>query len=231
MPEIIVIGAGISGLTVAHKLTRAGKDVVVLEAECAEGGKILTERREGYLLEAGPNSLRVENQETVDLIDECGLTDRAIEAGPDSKKRFILKNGKWVKIPAGPVEAIKTPLFSIMGKLRIPCEPLIPRTMLADESAASFVSRRLGREVLDYAADPFITGIYAGDPTRLSMRHAFASMWRAEQEHGSLIMGMLRNRTKANKRKLRPKVISFPDGLSELTAALRTFTGSQFEFS
>jgi oxygen-dependent protoporphyrinogen oxidase len=221
MPEFIVIGAGISGLTIAHKLVRAGNDVMVLESSETAGGKILTERINGYLLEAGPNSLRVENQETIDLIVECGLTSRMIDASPNSKKRFILKNGNWVKIPRGPGEAITTPLFSLAGKLRIPLDLFISKTRSDDESAASFISRRLGQEVFDYAADPFITGIYAGDPNRLSMRHAFPSMWRAEQEHGSLIKGMMKNRSKAEKRSFRPRVVSFPEGLAELTSALR----------
>ena len=227
MTEFIVIGAGISGLTVAHKLVQAGKDMVILESAGEAGGKILTERIDGYLLEAGPNSLRVENQETVDLIEECGLSSRVIEASPASKKRFILKNGQWVKIPGGPGEALLTPLFSIGGKLRIPLELFVAKTIAKDESAASFVTRRLGQEVFDYAADPFITGIYAGNPHKLSMRNAFASMWSAEQDHSSLIRGMLKNRSKAAKKNFRPRVISFPEGLSELTSGLRNQLSQQ----
>ncbi len=132
MPEFIVIGAGISGLTVAYKLARAGKEVIVLESAGKAGGKILTERIDGYLLEAGPNSLRVENPETIDLIEECGLTSRVIEISPNAKKRFILKKGKWVKIPSGPTEAITTSLLSIAGKLRIPLEIFIPKTHSED---------------------------------------------------------------------------------------------------
>jgi oxygen-dependent protoporphyrinogen oxidase len=222
MPEFIVIGAGISGLTVAHKLARAGKDVIVLESSENVGGKILTERIDGYLLEAGPNSLRVENQETVDLIEECGLSSRVIEASPNSKKRFILKNGNWVNIPTGPIEALSTSLFSLGGKLRVPLDLFIPKTALKDESAASFITRRLGKEVFDYAADPFITGIYAGDPQKLCMRHAFPSMWNAEQKYGSLIRGMMKGRKGQSKDGIKSRIISFPDGLSELTNAIES---------
>jgi oxygen-dependent protoporphyrinogen oxidase len=229
MPEFIIIGAGISGLTVAHKLTRAGKDVIVLESSDTAGGKIITVRVDGYLLEAGPNSLRVENSETVDLIEECGLSERVIEANPNSKKRFILKNGEWVKIPGGPGEAISTPLFSLAGKLRIALEPFIAKSKLEDESAASFVSRRLGREVFDYAADPFITGIYAGDPQKLSMRHAFASMWDAEQEYGSLIRGMIKGRKGQSKDRIKPYVVSFAEGLTELTSAIKSSLGNRLQ--
>jgi protoporphyrinogen/coproporphyrinogen III oxidase len=222
MPEFVIIGAGISGLTVAHALAKAGKDVIVLESSGNIGGKIVTERIDGYLLEAGPNSLRVENQETVDLIEECGLSSRAIEANPNSNKRYILKNGEWMKIPSNPGEAISTSLFSFGSKLRILAEPFILKTKLDDESAASFISRRLGKEIFDYAADPFISGIYAGDPHKLSMRYAFPSMWRAEQDHGSLIKGMMKGRRKSIEKKVRTRVISFPGGLSELIIALRT---------
>ncbi len=222
MPDVIIIGAGISGLTAAHKLARAGKEVVVLEEASRAGGKIVTAREEGYLLESGPNSLRVENQETIDLIEGSGLSERIIDANPTSKKRYVLRRGRWVQLPRGPLEAITTPLLSVAGKIRVLREPFIPRTNLEDEPAASFVRRRLGQEILDYGADPFITGIYAGDPEKLSMRHAFGSMWRAEQEYGSLVKGLIKRRKGNSKNRIKPRVISFPDGLSELTTALKS---------
>ncbi|MFI5200980.1 MAG: protoporphyrinogen oxidase, partial [Candidatus Kapaibacterium sp.] len=138
MPEIIIIGAGISGLTAAHKLARAGKDVLVLEEGSKAGGKIVTAREEGYLLESGPNSLRVENPETIDLIREAGLSERILDANPNSKKRYVLKHGQWIQLPRGPIEAITTPLLSLPGKLRILWDPFIPKTNLEDEPAASF---------------------------------------------------------------------------------------------
>ncbi len=221
MPDVIIIGAGISGLTAAHRLARTGKDVLVLEEGSRAGGKIVTEREEGYLLESGPNSLRIENQETIDLIKEVELEGRVMEANLTSQKRYVLKRGHWVQLPRGPVEALTTPLLSIAGKLRILGDMFVPQTTLEDESAASFIRRRLGKEILDYGADPFITGIYAGDPDNLSMRYAFGSMWRAEQEYGSLIWGMMKARSNKNPAKIRPRVISFPEGLSELTSAVR----------
>ncbi len=220
MPEIVVIGAGISGLTVAHKLARAGKDVLVLEGSSNVGGKIVTERVEGYLLESGPNSLRVENQETIDLLTETQLSNRILEANPASKMRYVLKSGNWIVLPHTPLQAISTALLSPFGKLRVLAEPFISKTSLFDEPVSSFVRRRLGREIFEYGADPFITGIYAGDPERLSMRYAFNSMWSAEQTYGSLIAGLIKSRSKKTAR-IRPAIVSFPNGLSELTAALR----------
>ena len=230
MPEVVVIGAGISGLTAAFKLAKAGKDVLVLESSDKAGGKIQTERIEGYLLEAGPNSLRVENQETWDLIEELGLSSRIIAASPNSKKRFILKNGNWIKVPSNPKEAITTPLFSLSGKLRVLAEPFIARMNSTDETVKSFISRRLGRQVYEYAANPFVTGIYAGDPAKLSMRLAFPSMWNAEQKFGSLIKGMLKSRKSSERPRVKRSVISFPEGLSELTLALQGKLKDRIEF-
>jgi len=227
MPDTLIIGAGISGLTAAHHLAHAGKDVLVLESQDRAGGKIVTDRVDGYLLEAGPNSLRVENQATLDLIDQIGLMDRILDANPTSKKRFILKNGAWVKVPSGPPEAITSSLFSLGGKLRILAEPFISKTKADDETASSFVTRRLGKEVMKYGADPFITGIYAGDPTKLSMRYALSAMWSAEQEYGSLILGMLKRKRSPAPGRVKPRVISFPNGLSEVVIALREKLGDK----
>lgn len=229
MPDVIIIGAGISGLTAAHKLAKAGKDVLVLEEESRAGGKIVTEREDGYLLESGPNSLRVENQETMELIREAGLENRIIDANPTSKKRYVLKHGAWVQLPRGPKEAITTPLLSVGGKLRILIDLFVSKTKAEDESAATFVRRRLGHEILDYAADPFITGIYSGDPEKLSIRYAFGSMWQAEQKHGSLIKGMMKSRSKKGPAKPPSRVVSFPEGLSELTSALREQLGNKLK--
>jgi len=229
VPEIIVIGAGISGLTVAHILARAAKEVLVLEESSHAGGKIVTNREEGYLLESGPNSLRVENQETIGLIEELGLTERMIDANPTSKKRYVLIKSRWIQLPRNPLEAITTPLLSIAGKLRILLDPFVPKTNFDDESAASFVLRRLGQEILDYGADPFITGIFAGDAEKLSMKHAFPTMWQAEQKYGSLLKGLTKGRKGRSKDRIKPKVISFPEGLSELPTALRGMLGDRLQ--
>lgn len=221
MPDYVIIGAGITGLTCGFELLKRGADVVVLEAQSSVGGKISTDRDSGYLLESGPNSLRVDSAQIDTLLSELGLADRILEASPHAKKRFILRDGKWVQVPTSPASAISTPLFSLAGKLRILAEPFIRRGTAEDESVEAFITRRLGREVFQYAADPFVTGIYAGDSSQLSMRHTFPSMWRAEREAGSLIRGVIKGRkSKGPKRKT--DIISFPNGLGELTGALRS---------
>src|SRR4051812_8893843 len=119
MDRVIVVGAGISGLTCAYYLKRAGKQVTGLEQSGEAGGKILTERIEGYLLEFGPNTFRIENEQTLVLLRALDIESKLIEASPNAKKRFILKNGAWVNAPSSPPEAIASPLLSVAGKLRI----------------------------------------------------------------------------------------------------------------
>lgn len=223
MPEYIIIGAGITGLTCAYELRKHKKDVLLLEAASSVGGKIATDRDSGYLLEAGPNSLRVDSEDINTMLAELGLAERVLEASPNAQKRFILRDGRWVQVPDSPGSAITTPLFSLTGKLRILAEPFIARGTAEDESIQSFITRRLGREVFQYAADPFVTGIYAGDTSSLSMRHTFPSMWNAERKSGSLIRGMLASRK--SKGRVKTRIISFPNGLGELTASLRSHLG------
>jgi oxygen-dependent protoporphyrinogen oxidase len=109
-------------------------------------------------------------------------------------------------------------------------EPFLSKANAEDETVKSFISRRLGTELFDYAADPFITGIYAGDPSKLSMRYAFPALWNAEQTSGSLIKGMLKARKSKSEVRVKRSVISFPNGLSELTDALREVLKDRIEF-
>jgi protoporphyrinogen/coproporphyrinogen III oxidase len=222
MPDVIVAGAGISGLTCAYALKKSGKDVLIIEGSPRPGGKIGTDRIEGYLLEAGPNSLRLENRETLDLLRDLNVSDRLLEASPNAKKRFILRDGEWVQVPRAPFEAIGTKLFSFSGKLRALREVMVKSSSDDDESIAKFFTRHFGKEVFEYAADPFVTGIYAGDPNKLSVRHSFAQLWRLDQKFGSLIRGGIKQRRQPkNPDRVKPRIVSFPEGLGELIAKLR----------
>ncbi len=219
MPDYIIVGAGITGLTSAYRLKQRGASVLVLEEAKVAGGKILTELLDGYLLESGPNSLRVENRETVELIESVGLTNRMVEASPNAKKRFILINGKWVQTPVGSVQAVTTSLFSLGAKMRVLGEVFTTRCMAADETVESFFLRHFDRELYEHAADPFVTGIYAGDPTKLSLRHSFKVFWQLDQEYGSMIRGMILR--KKDPDRVRSRIVSFPNGLGEITERLR----------
>jgi oxygen-dependent protoporphyrinogen oxidase len=221
MADFIIVGAGITGLTCAYKLKKEGASVLVLEEAGIAGGKITTDRINGYLLESGPNSLRVENKETANLLKELEIEDRLIEASPNAKKRFILKHAKWVQVPIGPLQAISTTLFSPLAKLRLLGEVFTTSSKAQDESVASFFIRHFGREVYEYAADAFVTGIYAGDPTRLSVRHSFKIFWQLDQEFGSMIVGMVRRKKPQASERVKKRIVSFPNGLGELTGKLK----------
>lgn len=223
MNDFIIVGAGISGLTLGWALRERGARIRVIEADPRPGGKIWTQRREGFVLDAGPNSLLDRGEGLRQLIDELGLRARVVEANPLAKRRFVSKEGRVIALPSGPLNFLGTPLFSFQAKLRLLAEPWQP-VAKADESIASFVRRRLGPEFLAWAVDPFISGVYAGDPERLSVRAATGRIHALEAEAGSLLRGALRRARQGRRTGPVPKgkLISFVGGMGELPAALAT---------
>src|SRR5690625_3592740 len=191
-------------------------------------------RFDDYLLERSPNTIQKSTPQTEAIIDRRGLGRRVVEAGASGSRRYIVKRGRLVEVPAGLIPAVRTPLFSIRGKLRFLAEPFRPTLpdSSADESVASFVRRRMGKEFLDYAVDPFVSGVHSGDPERLSIRHAFPQMKALEEAGGSLIRGAFNTR---KERRAQPpprwKMFSFPGGLSELTTALHDRLGDKVRLS
>ncbi|WOO39631.1 protoporphyrinogen oxidase [Rubellicoccus peritrichatus] len=227
MPSVAIIGAGISGLTAAYELKKAGWQVRILESSDRIGGAIQSQLDKGFLIEGGPNTMMVHSQETLDFLVEIGLEDTILEPNSTSNKRFIVRNGKPQAIPMSPLSAITTPLFSPAGKLRLLGDVFVRKSNnLVEESVAAFVSRRVGPEFLDYAINPFVGGIFAGDPKRLSLQHAFPRMAALEKEHGSLILGAIakmrskRAAKKAGTPSFKPRMLSFQNGMHMLPTAL-----------
>jgi len=223
--DAIVIGAGISGLTAAFELMRAGKDPLLLEASSQVGGLICSESQDGYLLEHGPNTVRA----TAPLIDLCqavGLGDRILRASAVSKRRYVRRDGRLHALPSGPGELLRSRLWSLRGKLSLLAEPLRGGRSPEGESVTDFFVRRLGRELFDYAVEPFVGGSFAGDPDRLEMRSAFRQLLAWESDHGSLIRGGLRARKQAKGAAVRG-LFSFPDGLAELPLAIAARLGDR----
>jgi len=232
MQDAIVIGAGIAGLTAARQLQKRGLDVAVLERASRPGGPILSCREDGYLVEKGPNSLLLPDPWADAFIQELGLSDQRLETRPEAKRRYIVRDGRPVPVPASPWQAAATPLFSLRAKLGFLGEPF--RSPLGDaddpdESVAAFVRRRLGPEFLDYAIDPFVSGIYAGDPEELVLRHAFPLMRELEREGGSLVRGALarKRRLKRAGQAYKKRSISFRDGLEALPKRLAATLGNR----
>lgn len=217
--RIVVLGAGITGLTTAWHLRRAGLSPLVLEKSARIGGAIGAMRSDGWLHELGPNSLLDGSPEVAAFIDEIGLGPRRLYASPAAKQRYIVRDGRLMSMPTSLLGFATTKLFSNRAKLTLLGEPFRQRAQAdEEESVADFVVRRLGREFLDYAVNPFVGGVYAGDPTRLSVRHAFPKLHALERQHGSLIRGALKRRNTSGGPKGR--IFSFPHGLAELPAAL-----------
>ena len=216
--DVLVIGGGISGLTTAFHLARSGRRVAVLEASERVGGSIETWTDGAWRFEMGPNTV-VENDESVGrLIRDCGLESEKITAAATAKRRYLYKAGRLIPLPAGPGGFLTTPLFPLSAKLRLLREPWIGRRADGlEESIAQFVRRRLGQAFLDYAVGPFVSGVYAGDAERLSVRWAVPKIFALEERHGSLIRGAL-----AKRKGPAPggSMISFRHGLEELPRKL-----------
>jgi len=222
--RVAVLGAGITGLAAAWHLRRAGFAPVVFEKSGRAGGAIGALRQDGWLHELGPNSLLEGSPDVAKFIDEVGLGPRRLFAAPSAGKRYIVRGGRPVAMPASPLAFATTGLFSWSAKFGLLGEPWRARGAAdAEESVADFVLRRLGREFLDYAVNPFVGGVYAGDPALLSVRHAFPKLHAIEQRHGSLIRGALARRNTSGGPAGR--MFTFPEGLGELTDALARSLG------
>ncbi len=224
-PDIIVIGAGISGLTAAYDLQRRGLAVEVLEAAPRAGGVIATVRRDGALYERGPNSTLDTSPRIGELLAELGIDDARTNAGSVASIRYIVRDGLLRPLPTSPGKFLTTAAFSLKAKLRLLREPFIGRAAAgSDESIAAFVRRRLGDEFLDYAIDPFVAGIYAGDPERISVAAAFPRLLALEQKYGSLIKGQIlgakERRRSGEVAKNSAGSFSFREGMQTLTDAL-----------
>lgn len=226
-PDVLVVGAGISGLTAAFRLKRAGLSVAVIEASGRVGGAIETHSEAGFRFELGPNTVLENHPAVSDLLRDAGLDDATerekIVASPAAKRRYLWKGNRLEPLPGGPPGLLRTPLFSLGAKLRLLREPWIRRRTAIeimadpDETVAAFVRRRLGRELLDYAVGPFVSGVYAGDPERLAVRWAVPKIFALEQEHGSLIRGALAKRKGPDPG---GAMFSFRDGLETLPRRL-----------
>lgn len=223
MLDTIIIGAGISGLTVARLLQRTERSVCVLEKQTRAGGAILSEQRDGYLMEHGPNTVQIASPELVQLLDTLDLDLTPLEANPAASKRFILRNGKPVAAPSSPLSGITNPLLSFGAKLRLAREYFVKANPKDDERLADFVRRRVGNEFLDYVINPMVSGVYAGDPEKLITSTAFPKVYALERDYGGLIKGALAKRKEqkaSGKPKSKPRLLTYRNGLQSLTDAL-----------
>jgi len=197
MKKIAIVGGGISGLTVAYALLNSSQliahssqfDITIFEADSRAGGKIWTDRVDGFLCEKGPNGFLDNKPKTLKLCREIGL--EPLRSSENSKKRYIFSSGKLNLLSESPLSFLKSDLISWHGKLRMLYELIAPKGP-EDETVADFVIRRLGKETLEKLIDPMSSGIFAGDPYKMSIKHCFPRIKELEQEYGSLIKAMIK---------------------------------------
>ena len=230
MKSVAIIGAGISGLTAAFYLKRAGIPVTVFDAGSRVGGAIQSLRQDGYLAEFGPNTILETSPKIGQLIRDAGLESRRLAPDPKAEARFVVRYKRPVAMPGSPLGFLTADLFSPRAKLAVMLEPFVPpRRDGVEESIAEFVVRRLGREFLDHAIDAMVAGVYAGDPASLSVQQAFPKLAALEANYGSLIKGQIFGARERRKRgeiaKDRAPKFSFDEGLQVLPDTLRDRLG------
>ncbi len=222
MKKVCVIGGGISGLCVAYRLKQKGAGVLLVERKAVCGGNIQTERNDDFLIEWGPNST-LASTHLFELVAELGLLDEVAPANATAKKRYILKGGKLRALPLKIVQIVGTDILSTKAKLKLLGEPFVKGKSPEGESVAEFFRRRLGQEVLDYAVDPFVSGIFAGNPDELSIESAFPSLFKMEADYGSILRATALGK-KEKPGKFVPKeisrTVSFKNGMQTLTDKL-----------
>ena len=228
--DIAIIGAGLTGLTTAFWLTRAGKKIQIIERQDRAGGQIRTFQENGFVYESGPNTGVVSYPEVAELFAALSPDCTLETAREESKKRWIWKGNKFHALPSGLVSAVTTPLFTLYDKFRILGEPFRAKGTNPDESVAELAARRLGKSFVDYAVDPFLSGVYAGNPHTLVTRHALPKLYNLEQDYGSFIKGSIAKAKlpKTERDKLATKkVFSAVGGLERLAEALVKAIGKE----
>jgi protoporphyrinogen/coproporphyrinogen III oxidase len=215
--KILIIGGGISGLACAWRLRQMGFDVLLLERSARFGGVIDTVQRDGFRFDVGPQSF-LNTAAISKLIEELALGSELVQADPRAP-RYILKGGRLLPAPLSPPRFLLTSLLSAKTKLRLLSEPFRhTKPPEREESVAGFVRRKFGEDLLNNLVAPLISGIWAGDPEKLSLTSAFPSLRRSEERYGSVVRGAIKERRQSGG--TRARHCSFRKGVSTLTNAL-----------
>lgn len=220
MPRIAIIGAGISGLCTAHYVIRAFSDagraaeIVLFEADRLPGGKMRTIRESGFNMEWGPNGFLTNKPHSLQLAKELDIEGRLAPSSDAARKRYILSGGRLHRLPETPGAFFRSDLLSVRGRLRILLEPFACRPPAGiDESVGQFARRRLGEEALEKLIDPMVTGIFAGDPDRMSLKSCFPLIFDLERKYGGLLKGMAAVQKERRKKGVPQKMSAGPGGV------------------
>ncbi|MFQ6110109.1 MAG: protoporphyrinogen oxidase, partial [Candidatus Aminicenantales bacterium] len=198
MVRIGIIGAGISGLSTAFyisKFLREEKENFILgvfEKEERPGGTIISQNKDGFLVEGGPNGFLDSKPSTLHLCSELNLNSKLLPANSSSQRRYIFLKDRLILVPEKPVKFLKSDIMSFKGKIRLFMEGAIRKGIAKkDETVSEFGRRRIGREAVENLLDPMVTGIFAGDPETMSLKACFPRIWEMEQKYGSLTKAMI----------------------------------------
>ncbi len=201
MPRVLIIGGGISGLSTAYYLNKAGVRPTLIDKSPQLGGVIRTTVQQGCVLEAGPDSFMAAKPWAMDLIREVGLADQVIGSNDHLRVTYILKHGKLVPLPDGLMMMVPTKILPLVGtklltwgtKIRMGLEFLRrpPKSPLPDRSVYDFLLDHYGQESIDYLAEPLLAGVYGGDPREMSVNSVLARFVEIETKYGSLTRGVL----------------------------------------
>ena len=224
--RVVIIGGGISGLSLAYFLLeqKPSLDILILESEKKAGGKIWTEKINGFLCEGGVNGFLDNRPMTLELIAKLSLTP--LRSSDKARKRYIFSNSELHRLPESPVSFFSSDLLSFSGRLRVLWEIFVPQGKGGDETLADFARRRLGREAYEKLIDPMASGIFAGDPEDMSLKSCFPRIFELEQTYGSLIRAMIKLKKEAKKtgKKVGPGpggvLTSFYDGMESVVNIL-----------
>lgn len=224
--EAVVIGGGISGLACAYRLRQLGSSVTLLEATERAGGLIGSVQQNGFLFESGPQSF-LSSETLLELIHDLGLADELLQADPQAHRYVLIRNRLQI-VPMSPNSLLTSPLLSVRSRIRIVTEALgRTRPPGPEESVASFVRRKFGHEILEYLVTPFVSGVYAGDPEKLSLRSAFPSLAEWEEKYGSVVRGAIKSRPASSAP--RPALCTFRKGMNTFLTRLSQALGQNFQ--
>jgi oxygen-dependent protoporphyrinogen oxidase len=223
-PQVVVIGGGISGLACAYRLWQLGVPVTLLEADERAGGLIDTVEQEGFLFETGPQSFQGTDS-ALDLVRELGLESDLCQADPRAP-RYVVRHGRLEKLPMSPQAVLRSSLLGVGSRWRVASEALRrTKPPTEEESVAQFVRRKFGHEILEYLVSPFVSGVYAGDPEKLSLRAAFPSLDEWERAYGSVLRGAMKSRPAKGAGTGPPPLCSFHHGMAMLTRTMAAKLG------
>jgi oxygen-dependent protoporphyrinogen oxidase len=223
----LIAGAGITGLTIAYELQKRNIPYVIMEAGQGPGGVVHSFSKGGFELDAGPNSIGA-TPATMAFIQEIGLEHEVMEAAAASKNRFLVRNGRLHPVSPNPIKILSSAYLSGAAKWRLFTERFrAAQPQSGEESVTNFIQRRFNREICDYLFDPILSGIYAGDPARLSVQEVLPFLPRWEKEYGSVTKGLFRNKAVMGGR----KIIAFKGGNSKLVTHLQGLLTESVRFN